>query len=167
MDAKSVSQHYAKAGFATLSSFEKWISLFSGTWEGEVASTIAESNLGKNSKPYTVRFASDIDVDLNILLGQGIGPNGPSHLTTFYDPAAMKIVQLNLGSDGNVTKALIHPDDNNWLRTSIYIRRNGQKSNLNSNLDFSEKNNTMTIQISGEIDGAIVAKQTNVWRRVQ
>ena len=84
-----------------------------------------------------------------------------------YDPASLKIVQLNLGSDGNVTKALIHPGDNNWLRTSNYIRRNGQKSNLNSTLDFSENNNTMTIQISGEIDGAIVAKQTNVWRRVQ
>ena len=167
MDAQSVSEHYAKGGFATLSSFEKWISLFSGTWEGEVASTIADSNLGKNSNPYTVRFASDIDVELNILLGHGIGPNGLSHLTTFYDPAAMKIVQLNLGSDGTVTKSLIHPDENAWLRTSTYTRRNGQKSTLNSSLDFSENNNTMTIQISGEIDGAIVAKQTNVWRRVQ
>ena len=36
MDAQSVSQHCTKAGFAKLSSFEKWISLFSGTWEGEV-----------------------------------------------------------------------------------------------------------------------------------
>ena len=53
------------------------------------------------------------------------------------------------------------------MRTSTYNWRNGQKSNLNSNLDFSENNNTMTIQISGEIDGAIIAKQTNVWRRVQ
>jgi len=167
MDAKSLSQHYAKGGFATLSSFKKWISLFSGTWEGKVASTIAESNLGKNSKPYTVRFTSDIDVDLNILLGQGIGPNGPSHMTTFYDPAAMKIVQLNLGSDGTVSKSLIYPGDNAWLRTSTYTRQNGQKSTLNSTLNFSENNNTMTIQISGEIDGAIVAKQTNVWRRVQ
>ena len=35
MDAQSVSQHCVKAGFATLSSFEKWISLFLGTWEGE------------------------------------------------------------------------------------------------------------------------------------
>tara|TARA_B100001057_G_scaffold492540_1_gene585122 strand:+ start:989 stop:2233 length:1245 start_codon:yes stop_codon:yes gene_type:complete len=167
MDAKSLSQHYAKGGFATFSSFKKWISLFSGTWEGKVASTIAESNLGKNSKPYTVRFTSDIDVDLNILLGQGIGPNGPSHMTTFYDPAAMKIVQLNLGSDGTVSKSLIYPGDNAWLRTSTYTRQNGQKSTLNSTLNFSENNNTMTIQISGEIDGAIVAKQTNVWRRVQ
>ena len=97
------------------------------------------------------------------MLGQGIGPNGVSHLTTFYDPTALMIVQLNLGTDGSVTKALIHPDDNNWMRTSTYIRRNGQKSTL----DFSENNNTMSIQISGETDGAIVAKQTNVWRRVQ
>ena len=134
---------------------------------GRRISNITESNLGKDSKLYTVRFTSDIDVDLNILLGHGIGANGLSHLTTFYDPAAMKIVQLNLGSDGTVTKSLIHPDENAWLRTSTYTLRNGQKSTLNSSLEFSENNNTMTIQISGEIDGAIVANQTNVWRRVQ
>jgi len=59
---------------------------------GRRISNITESNLGKDSKLYTVRFTSDIDVDLNTLLGQGIEPNGASHSTTFYNSAALKTV---------------------------------------------------------------------------
>ena len=101
------------------------------------------------------------------MLGQGIGPSGPSHSTTFYDPAAMKIVQLNLGANGTVTESSIIPGENAWLRTSTYTKPNGQKSDLHSTLKYTNNGNTLTIQISGNIGGFVVENQKNVWKHIK
>ena len=167
MDAQAVREHYVTSGVATLNDFKKWIRVNSGTWEGEVVSTIGENNLGQNSKPYTVRHTGDVVDSPNIMLGQGIGPSGPSHSTTFYDPAAMKIVQLNLGANGTVTESSIIPGENAWLRTSTYTKPNGQKSDLHSTLKYTNNGNTLTIQISGNIGGSVVENQKNVWKRIK
>jgi hypothetical protein len=167
LDDQAVRKHYVDSGLATLGDFRKWIALNSGTWEGEVVSTIGENNLGKNSKPYTVRFTGNVVDSPNIMLGQGIGPSGPSHSTTFYDPAAMKIVQLNLGANGTVTESSIIPGQNAWLRTSTYNKPNGQKSDLHSTLKYTNNGNILTIQISGNIGGSVVENQKNVWKRIK
>jgi hypothetical protein len=101
------------------------------------------------------------------MLGQGIGPSGPSHSTTFYDPAAMKIVQVNLGANGTVTESSIIPGENAWLRASTYTKANGQKSDLHSTLKYTNNGNTLTIQISGNIGGSVVENQKNVWKRIK
>ena len=167
LDAQAVRKHYVDSGLATLDDFRKWIALDSGTWEGEVVSTIGENNLGQNTKPYTIRFSGDVVDRPNIMLGQGIGPNGPIHGTTFYDPAGMKIVQLNLGANGTVTESKIIPGDGAWLRTSTYTRPNGQKSHLNSTLKYRDNGNTLTILINGKIGDSVVEKQKNVWKRIR
>ena len=167
LDDQAVRKHYLDSGLATLDDFRTWIELNSGTWEGEVVSTIGENNLGQNTEPYTIRFTSDVVDSPNIAIGRGVGPSGANRVTTFYDPAAMKIVQLNLGANGTVTESFIIPGENGWLRTSTYTKPNGQKSALNSTLKFTNNGNRLTIQINGNIGDSVVENQKNVWRRIQ
>lgn len=167
MDSKELNAHYVKNGIARVNDYKRWVRLHSGTWEGEVASTIGETNLGKNSDPYTVRFQCEARQQPNLMLTKGIGPYGSFQSTTYYDPNKMKIVSINLGASGMVTESFIVPHEDGWKRESTYTKPNGQKSDLNSTLTFTDNNNTLTILINGEVGNTVIEKQKNIWKRIK
>jgi hypothetical protein len=167
MDSEGLASHYANSDIARLNDYKRWVTLHSGTWEGKVVSTIGETNLGKNTDPYTVRFQCEARQRPDLMLTKGIGRYGSFQSTTYYDPNKMKIVSLNLGASGMVTESFIVPHKDGWKRKSTYTKPNGQKSDLNSTLMFSDNNNTLTILINGEVGNTVVEKQKNIWKRIK
>ena len=66
-----------------------------------------------------------------------------------------------------VTESFIVPHKDGWKRESTYTKPNGQKSDLNSTLTFTDNNNTLTILINGEVGNTVVEKQKNIWKRIK
>ncbi|MDP7274726.1 MAG: hypothetical protein QF363_04555 [Planctomycetaceae bacterium] len=156
-----------KGARVTRKDFKKFCEAHIGSWTGEVASVISDTDVGKEGKKSTYKWEARLSDDGKAMTMTGVGPNLSGRALFYFDAKTRTIRATGVSSEGVVNQQTFRLDGKNkWNRHTHQTAAGGTASEFQSVLTLSEKGSQLTIVIHGKNADGGATKQTNVWRRV-